>query len=67
MVVLLVVVVFILQNIHGVRVSFLFFDWKLPLAIDLLLAAFLGGLVVFLLGAVRMLQLRRAAQRNARR
>jgi uncharacterized integral membrane protein len=65
MVVLLVFVVFIVQNIHGVKVSFLFFHWKLPLAIDLLLAAVLGGLVVFLLGSVRMLQLRRAAQRNA--
>ena len=64
---LAVVLIFILQNLKSTRVSFLFVHWKLPLAIDLLLAALLGGGVVLTAGSLRILQLRRLARRNPRR
>lgn len=63
---LIVVIVFILENLHSVRVTFFGATWKAPLAVDLLLAAVLGGLVVFLLGTVRIVQLRRVARRRGR-
>lgn len=61
---LVVAVVFILQNLQTVRASFFGLHWSAPLAVDLLLAAALGGLVVFLVGTVRIVQLRRLARRR---
>jgi uncharacterized integral membrane protein len=65
-VVLIVVLVFILQNLTSVRVSFFVVHWKIPLALDLLLAAILGGGVVLTAGSLRILQLRRLAKRRHR-
>lgn len=65
MVVLVVVIVFILQNLQTVRVTFFATHWSIPLGIDLLLAAVLGGLVVFTAGSLRIYQLRRLAKRHA--
>jgi uncharacterized integral membrane protein len=59
---LIVVLVFILQNLRSVRVHFFWATWSVPLAVDLLLATVLGGLVVFTVGALRILELRRAAR-----
>lgn len=64
---LVVVLVFILQNLRSVRVHFFWATWTIPLAVDLLLAAVLGGLIVFTIGSLRIVQLRRAAHRTARR
>ncbi|MHB8245477.1 MAG: lipopolysaccharide assembly protein LapA domain-containing protein [Acidimicrobiales bacterium] len=61
---LVVVLVFIIENPKSVPVSFFGATWRISLAVDLLLAAVLGGLVVFLLGTVRILQLRRVAKRR---
>jgi uncharacterized integral membrane protein len=63
---LVVVLVFILENLHSANVGFFGAHWRIPLGLDLLLAAVLGGLVVFLLGAVRIFQLRRVARRHHR-
>ena len=63
MVSLVIVLVFILQNLRSVRVHFFWATWSIPLAIDLLLASVLGGLVVFTVGSVRIMQLRRATRR----
>jgi uncharacterized integral membrane protein len=63
-VLLVAAVVFILQNLEKVKVTFFAVHWRIPLALDLLLAAVLGGAVVFIAGAVRMLQLRRHARRR---
>jgi uncharacterized integral membrane protein len=62
---LIVVVVFILENLQDVKVTFFGLHWKIPLALDLLLAAALGGAVVFTAGALRMLQLRLHGRRRA--
>jgi uncharacterized integral membrane protein len=61
---LVVVLVFILENLQKVKVSLFGLHWYAPLAVDLLLAAVLGGLVVFMTGALRILQLRRHARRR---
>jgi uncharacterized integral membrane protein len=61
---LVVVLVFILENLQDVKVSFFSVHWRIPLALDLLLAAVLGGLIVFAAGAVRLLQLRMHARRQ---
>jgi uncharacterized integral membrane protein len=62
-----VVLVFILQNLKTVRVSFFTVDWRIPLALDLLLATVLGGLIVLAVISLRNWQRRRAARRHGRR
>ena len=64
---LVVLLVFILQNLHSVKAHFFWATWTIPLAVDLLLATVLGGLVVFTVGFLRIVQLRRATQRPNRR
>ena len=61
-----VVLVFALQNLKTVEVTFISMHWHLPLAILLLLVAVLGGLVVFAFGAARIVQLRMAARHSGR-
>ena len=66
LVVLVVILIFILQNQQSVEVSFLFFRGHLPLAVALLFAMILGALIVFAFGAARLLQLRIVAARARR-
>lgn len=66
LVLLIVLLVFILQNLNTVRVNFFWAHWRIPLAVDLLFATVLGGLIVFTAGSLRMLQLRRTARRQAK-
>jgi uncharacterized integral membrane protein len=61
---LVLVLVFILQNLHAVAVSFLVFHGKLPLGVALLVAVTLGGVIVVAAGAARVVQLRRARRRT---
>lgn len=62
-IVLVVILVFILQNLQSVEVHFLFLQGQLPLAVALLFAMVLGAVVVLSFGAVRILQLRLVARR----
>jgi len=64
--VLVVILVFILQNLQSVEVYFLVFHGHLPLAVALLFAMVLGALVVLAFGAGRILQLRLVAMRARR-
>jgi uncharacterized integral membrane protein len=66
-IVLLLLLVFILQNGAPVQISFFAFDGVLPLGVALLLAAIAGTLLVAIPGSLRILQLRRAARRGASR
>lgn len=59
-----VMVIFVVQNLQDAKVSFLAFSGRFPLALALLVAAALGALVVFCLGTVRMVQLRKAFRRH---
>jgi uncharacterized integral membrane protein len=61
---LIVLLVFILQNLQTTTVTFLGITGNLPVGIALLLAAAIGGLLVALVGAARILQLRRTAQQH---
>ena len=63
---LILVLVFILQNLQTVAVSFLFFHGQLPLGVALLVAATLGGVIVVAAGAARVVQLRRSRRRPVR-
>jgi uncharacterized integral membrane protein len=62
--VLLVLLIFILQNGQRVKVSFLGFHGHLPLAVAMLLAAVAGALLAAIPGVGRMIQLRRVARRH---
>jgi uncharacterized integral membrane protein len=60
---LLVILVFILQNLQSVEVRFLTFQGRLPLAVALLFAVILGATIVLAFGGGRILQLRLVARR----
>ena len=62
-----VVLVFVLQNLQRSDVSFLVWSGALPLGVALLVSAALGALGVFLLGSVRIVQLRRMTRGPASR
>jgi uncharacterized integral membrane protein len=53
---LLVILVFILQNLQSVQVCFLTFHYHLPLAIALLFAVILGAVIVLAFGGGRIMQ-----------
>ena len=63
---LVVVLVFILENLHATDATFFGVHWHIPLGLDLLLAALLGAATVFVIGAARTLQLRLLARRTMR-
>jgi lipopolysaccharide assembly protein A len=65
-VVLLLLLIFILQNGTQVSVSYLGLHGHLPLGVALLLAAVCGVLLVVLAGAARISQLRATARRHRR-
>jgi uncharacterized integral membrane protein len=63
-VVLILLLIFILENGHKVQISFLGASGHMPLGVALLLAAALGILLVVLPGTGRIIQLRRTARRH---
>jgi len=66
-VVLLLLLIFILQNGGRVKINIFGANPTLPLGVALLLAAVLGALLVALIGAARVVQLRHTARKMARR
>jgi uncharacterized integral membrane protein len=64
---LVVILIFILQNLQSAEVYFLVFHGHLPLAVALLFAMVLGAVVVLAFGGGRILQLRLVARRARRR
>jgi uncharacterized integral membrane protein len=63
-VVLIVLLVFIMQNTESTTIHFLPWEWNLPLGVAILLAAVCGGLLTVAVGTARIVQLRRAAKKN---
>ncbi len=63
-VVLVVVMIFIIQNPHAVNVSFLGAHLHVSLAVALLLAAIAGALLMAAAGTARITQLRRVMRRE---
>ncbi|WP_241386742.1 LapA family protein [Rhodococcus sp. CH91] len=62
--VLLLLLVFILQNLDSVTLELFAWDFSLPLGVALLFAAIAGAVIVGLSGGLRILQLRHAANRQ---
>jgi uncharacterized integral membrane protein len=65
-VILLLLLIFILENGHRVDVAFFGAHGHLPLGVALLLAAVLGILMVVIPGTARIIQLRVTARRHRR-
>jgi uncharacterized integral membrane protein len=63
--ILIVLLIFVAQNTDSVTAHFLAFHWNLPVGVGYLLAAVAGATTTVLVGAARMMQLRRAAKRSA--
>lgn len=63
LVVLIVLLIFILQNLDSVTVHFFGAEGSLPLAIAMLFSAIGGAALVGLIGGARILQLRKQARR----
>ncbi|WP_406691520.1 lipopolysaccharide assembly protein LapA domain-containing protein [Saccharopolyspora sp. ID03-671] len=62
-VVLVFLLIFVAQNFVSVTVHFLGLQFSLPLGLALLFAAIIGGVLVWLAGTARMIQMRRAAKK----
>src|ERR1700730_6825880 len=62
--ILIVLLIFITQNLSDAPVTFRVLHYTLSLGLQLLLAAICGGLVTVLAGTARIFQLRRAAKKN---
>ena len=65
--VLVVAVIFIIQNAHAVNISFMGAHLRLSLAVALLLAAIAGALLMAAAGTARITQLRRMMRRDRRK
>jgi len=63
---LIVLLVFITQNLDTTTIYFLGWRWNAPVGIAFLVAAICGSLITVTAGAARMLQLRRAAKKHMR-
>jgi uncharacterized integral membrane protein len=61
---LVVLIIFMLQNTRSVEVSFLWMHGSLPLALGLLIAGVGTAIVVMVVGAARITQLRRETRRR---
>lgn len=62
--ILILLLVFILQNSDGTPVHILFWSFTLPLGVSMLFAAIAGALIMALAGGARILQLRKAYRRK---
>lgn len=63
-VLLIVLLVFILQNQEPLELTFFAWNFTFPAGVGFLLAAIAGALIMALVGGVRMLQLRREVRRR---
>jgi uncharacterized integral membrane protein len=63
LIILALLLIFILRNLQTVTISFLGITSGMPLGVAMLVAAIGGGLLTALVGAARILQLRRAAKK----
>jgi uncharacterized integral membrane protein len=65
-VILILLLVFILQNTDPTTIHLFAWEWNLPVGVAILLAAVCGGLLTVAAGTARIIQLRRAAKKNLR-
>jgi uncharacterized integral membrane protein len=65
-VILLLLLIFILQNSQHVRISYLGAHGHLPLGVALILAAVCGALLIVIPGSLRIVELRRVRRKKRR-
>ncbi|WP_439032654.1 LapA family protein [Gordonia terrae] len=65
-IIMILLLVFIVQNLTSQTIELLFWEVNLPLGVSLLIAAIAGALIVALVGGLRMMQLRRALKKAAK-
>src|SRR5690349_5659915 len=63
---MVVLIIFMLQNTASVQVTFLGMHGSLPMALALLVAAVGAGILTMIIGAARITQLRRLTRRRQR-
>jgi len=63
-IVLILLLVFILENTESVKIAYFGVGFHMPLGVALLLAAIAGALIVGIVGTARIVQLRRHARRG---
>ena len=61
--ILILLLVFIMQNTNSITINFFGWNWHLPLGVAILLSAVGGGLLTVAVGTARIVQLRRAAKK----
>ena len=61
---LVVLLVFILQNQQSTVLNFFVWSWNFPVGVGMLLAAILGALITALIGGWRIMQLRRQISKS---
>jgi uncharacterized integral membrane protein len=66
LVILIILLIFVAQNTGSITAHFLGLDWSLPVGVGYLLAAAAGATTTVLVGAARMIQLRRVAKEEPR-
>jgi uncharacterized integral membrane protein len=64
--ILIVLLIFIAQNLDSTTIKFLGWQWIAPTGIAFLVAAICGSLITVLAGAARIIQLRRVAKKGLR-
>ena len=62
--ILILLLVFIMQNTDSTTIHLFVWEWNLPVGVAVLLAAVSGGLLTVAAGTARIIQLRRAAKKN---
>jgi uncharacterized integral membrane protein len=62
--ILILLLVFIMQNMDSTTVNFFAWQASLPVGVAVLLSAVGGGLLTVAVGSARIVQLRRAAKKN---
>ena len=62
--ILILLLVFIMQNTDSTTIHLFAWEWHLPVGVAILLAAVCGGLLTVAAGTARIIQLRRAAKKN---
>lgn len=63
--VLVLLLIFILQNTQAVRLSYFGAEGQIPLAVAMLLSAVAGALLTAIAGSLRIIQLRRNLRRSS--
>ncbi|MDO4254078.1 MAG: lipopolysaccharide assembly protein LapA domain-containing protein [Kocuria sp.] len=56
---LVLLLVFVLQNMNDVLITYMAWEFTLPLGVAMLLAAVAGGLIMAMVGSIRLIMLKR--------